>query len=65
MKPTAPNSSGRHISGRCLCGAVELQIDFPAFWACGAAYATYIARAPPRDVEDVEFVDRRVPSARA
>jgi hypothetical protein len=53
MKPTAPNSSGRQISGRCLCGAVELQIDFPAFWAShdhsaasrrahGAAYATYI-----------------------
>src|ERR1700722_1783908 len=53
MKPTAPNPSGRHISGRCLCGAVELQIDVPAFWAWhdhsaasrrahGAAYATYI-----------------------
>jgi hypothetical protein len=53
VKPTAPNSTGRHISGRCLCGAVELQIDFPAFWAWhdhsvasrrahGAAYATYI-----------------------
>ena len=45
--------SGRHVSGRCLCGAVELEIDFPAFWAWhdhseasrrahGAAYATYI-----------------------
>src|SRR5208283_5491204 len=53
MKPTAPNSSGRHISGRCLCGAVELQIDLPAQWAWhdhsaasrrahGAAYATYV-----------------------
>jgi hypothetical protein len=41
------------VSGRCLCGAVELEIDFPAFWAWhdhsvasrrahGAAYATYI-----------------------
>jgi hypothetical protein len=40
-------------SGRCLCGAVELEIDLPAFWAWhdhgrpsrlahGAAYATYI-----------------------
>ena len=49
----APNRSGRHVSGRCLCGAVELEIDFPAFWAWhdhsaasrrahGAAYATYI-----------------------
>ena len=41
------------VSGRCLCGAVELEIDFPAFWAWhdhseasrrahGAAYATYV-----------------------
>jgi hypothetical protein len=39
--------------GRCLCGAVEIEIDYPAFWAWhdhgkasrvahGAAYATYI-----------------------
>jgi hypothetical protein len=45
--------SSLHVSGRCLCGAVELEIDFPAFWAWhdhsaasrranGAAYATYI-----------------------
>jgi hypothetical protein len=45
--------SGRRVSGRCLCGAVELEIDFPPFWAWhdhstasrhahGAAYATYI-----------------------
>jgi hypothetical protein len=49
----ASNLSGRHVSGGCLCGAVELEIDFPAFWAWhdhsaasrrahGAAYATYI-----------------------
>ncbi len=49
----ASNPSARHVSGRCLCGAVELQIDFPAFWAWhdhsaasrrahGAAYATYV-----------------------
>ncbi len=49
----ASNRSGRHVSGRCLCGAVEIEIDFPAFWAWhdhseasrrahGAAYATYI-----------------------
>jgi len=49
----ASNLSGRQVSGRCLCGAVELEIDFPAFWAWhdhsaasrhahGAAYATYI-----------------------
>ena len=49
----APKLPGRRVSGRCLCGAVELEIDFPAFWAWhdhsaasrrahGAAYATYI-----------------------
>src|ERR1700719_1274405 len=49
----APKLSGRRVFGRCLCGAVELEIDFPAFWAWhdhsaasrrahGAAYATYI-----------------------
>ena len=41
------------VPGRCLCGAVELEIDDPAFWAWhdhsgasrrahGAAYATYV-----------------------
>ncbi len=41
------------VQGRCVCGAVALEIDFPAFWAWhdhsaatrqahGAAYATYI-----------------------
>ena len=29
----APKLSGRRVFGRCLCGAVELEIDFPAFWA--------------------------------
>jgi hypothetical protein len=49
----AANRSGRQVSGRCLCAAVEIEIDFPAFWswhdhseasrrAHGAAYATYI-----------------------
>jgi hypothetical protein len=49
----AAKLSGRRVSGSCLCGAVELEIDFPAFWAWhdhsaasrrahGAAYATYI-----------------------
>jgi hypothetical protein len=53
IKRAASSVSGRHVSGRCLCGAVELEIDFPAFWAWhdhsaasrrahGAAYATYI-----------------------
>jgi hypothetical protein len=41
------------VHGQCLCGAVQLQIDFPARWAWhdhspstrlahGAAYATYV-----------------------
>ncbi|HTQ15439.1 MAG TPA: GFA family protein [Rhizomicrobium sp.] len=46
--------SGRPVSrGACLCGAVEVEIDLPAFWAWhdhsrasrrahGAAYATYV-----------------------
>ena len=49
----APKLSSRRVSGSCLCGAVVLEIDFPAFWAWhdhsaasrhahGAAYATYI-----------------------
>jgi hypothetical protein len=40
------------VSGACLCGGVEIEIDMPAFWAWhdhseasrrahGAAYATY------------------------
>lgn len=49
----ARKKSNEHVPGNCLCGAVELEIDFPAFWAWhdhssasrrahGAAYATYI-----------------------
>ena len=41
------------VRGRCLCGAVEIEIKYPAFWAWhdhgeasrrahGAAYATYL-----------------------
>lgn len=41
------------ISGKCLCGAVEIETDFPVFWAWhdhsaasrlahGAAYASYV-----------------------
>jgi hypothetical protein len=41
------------ISGACLCGAVEIEVDVPVFWAWhdhsaptrrahGAAYATYV-----------------------
>lgn len=49
----ALKQSGRRTSGRCLCGAVEIEIAVPAFWAWhdhstasrrvhGAAYATYL-----------------------
>jgi hypothetical protein len=44
---------GARATGQCLCGAVEIEIDIPAFWAWhdhgrpsrlahGAAYATYV-----------------------
>lgn len=47
VKPGAP------VKGRCLCGTVQFEIDFPARWAWhdhsrasrqahGAAYATYV-----------------------
>lgn len=50
---SAPKASARRISGRCLCGAVTIEIAYPAFWAWhdhssasrkahGAAYATYV-----------------------
>lgn len=53
VRRAASNQSHRRVSGRCLCGAVEVEIDFPAFWSWhdhsaasrrvhGAAYATYI-----------------------
>ena len=46
-------SNAATAEGRCLCGAVRFEIDFPAFWAWhdhgrasrlahGAAYATYV-----------------------
>lgn len=49
----APVKSASRALGSCLCGAVEIEIDVPAFWAWhdhsaasrrahGAAYATYI-----------------------
>lgn len=48
-----PDTSTSRATGRCLCGAVEIEIDLPAFWAWhdhgkasrlahGAAYATYV-----------------------
>jgi len=49
----ARSGSSQTVAGRCLCGDVGLEIDFPAFWAWhdhsnasrhahGAAYATYV-----------------------
>ena len=46
-------SNAATVAGRCLCGAVRFEIDYPAFWAWhdhkrasrlahGAAYATYV-----------------------
>jgi hypothetical protein len=50
--PVARTKAAAVVSGACLCGGVEIEIDFPAFWAWhdhseasrrahGAAYATY------------------------
>jgi hypothetical protein len=47
------STTARTVAARCLCGAVHLEIDYPAFWAWhdhsaasrvahGAVYATYI-----------------------
>jgi hypothetical protein len=46
-------SDASTVAGQCLCGTVQLEIDYPAFWswhdhsrasriAHGAAYATYV-----------------------
>jgi hypothetical protein len=46
-------ATAKPVAGRCLCGAVSFEIDFPARWAWhdhsapsrrahGAAYATYV-----------------------
>ncbi len=57
VKAPRPKGSKLHsagvTSGQCLCGAVELEIDVPVFWAWhdhsapsrrahGAVYATYV-----------------------
>lgn len=51
--PRARNASQPQTTARCLCGAVELEVAVPVFWAWhdhssatrrahGAAYATYV-----------------------
>ena len=53
MKKQNAIAPGRPVKGRCLCGCVQFEIDFPARWAWhdhsrasrlahGAAYATYV-----------------------
>src|SRR6185312_1319001 len=53
MAAAKAKSSTHTVPGRCLCGAVTFEIDFPAFWAWhdhslasrrahGAVYATYV-----------------------
>lgn len=53
MKKPEKIAPGGPVKGRCLCGAVAFEIDFPARWAWhdhsratrqahGAAYATYV-----------------------
>jgi hypothetical protein len=50
---SGPKADVRRVRGRCLCGAVTVEIAYPAFWAWhdhsaasrrahGAAYATYV-----------------------
>lgn len=57
-EPASPGRKSRKsetptVDGQCLCGRVQIEIDFPAFWAWhdhsaasrrahGAAYATYV-----------------------
>jgi hypothetical protein len=43
----APKLSGRRVFGRCLCGAVELEIDFPAFWPGTITPRQAVARTAP------------------
>jgi hypothetical protein len=71
----APRKSVRETSataaGRCACGAVEIEIDVPAFWAWhdhsrstqraqGCAYATYVGcwRSKVRLVRGAKSVQR-------
>ena len=53
VRQRARDKTAGRTSGRCLCGAVEIEFDFPAWWAWhdhgkasrlahGAGYATYV-----------------------
>jgi len=63
---------------RCVCGAVALEIDFPAFWAWhdhsvttrrahGAAYATYVGvwRRRMRIIQGADHITRYADAAGA
>src|SRR6187402_743896 len=52
-------SNPASVAGRCFCGAVRFEIDYPAFWAWhdhsrasrlahGAAYTTYVGSSRKR-----------------
>src|SRR5258708_18304856 len=61
-KPALPSTgkiAGEPVPGQCLCGEVNIEIDFPGRWAWhdhtpasrhahGAAYATYVGSWRPR-----------------
>ena len=64
-------SSAETVAGNCLCGAVEIEIGIPAFWAWhdhsrasqraqGCAYATYIGcwRSKVRIVQGSKSIAR-------
>lgn len=53
MAATKLTGGAKPVPGHCVCGTVQLEIDFPAFWAWhdhskasqhaqGAAYTTYV-----------------------
>ena len=59
----ASNLSSRHVSGRCLCGAVELEIDFPAFGPGTITPRRAVARTAQR-MRPISVVGASVPAWR-
>lgn len=71
MASTSGKGSAAQAEGRCVCGAVRLEIDVPAFWAWhdhgprsrhaqGCAYATYVGswKSRFRILEGEEHITR-------
>jgi hypothetical protein len=69
--PTIGKPPATQVEGRCVCGEVRLEIDYPAFWAWhdhsaasrhaqGCAYATYVGcwRSRFRVTEGAESITR-------